>query len=91
MCNYVILTSNYEGFPVIYGEAITLCKPIITTIDVTDDAISIPHNYGYICKKDEKDIANTIVSVINHDTLKYKKLNIDEINDAKYQQIKKIL
>ena len=91
LCDYVILTSNYEGFPVIYGEAITLNKPIITTINVTDESISIPNNFGYICKKDEKDIANTILSVINHDSIKYKKVNIDEINNSKYKLIKEII
>lgn len=91
LCDYVILTSNYEGFPVIYGEAITLNKPIISTIDVTDESISIPNNFGYICQKDEKDIAKTISSVIKHDNLKYKKINIDEVNMNKYELLKKIM
>lgn len=91
LCDYVILTSNYEGFPVIYGEAITLKKPIITTIDVTDEAISIKNNFGYICKKDEKDIANTIISVVKHDTLKYKKIDINEVNNNKYNLLKEIM
>ena len=91
MCDYVVLTSNYEGFPVIYGEAITLHKPIITTIDVTDESISIPHNYGYVCKKDEQDIANTITSILKGHEIKYKKANIDEINQNKYELLKKII
>ena len=91
LCDYVILTSNYEGFPVVYGEAITLGKKIITTIDVTDEVISIPHNFGYICQKDEKDIANTIVSVISHDNLKYKKLDINEVNNNKNKLLKKLM
>lgn len=91
LCDYVILTSNYEGFPVIYGEAIVLNKPIITTINATDDAISIPNNFGYICKKDEKDIADTIINATKKDKLKYKKVNIDEINQNKYEMLKKII
>ena len=91
LCDYVILASDYEGFPVVYGEAITLNKPIITTIDVTDESISIPNNFGYICKKDEKDIANTIVSVTKNDKLKYKKVDINDINENKYKMIKRIM
>ena len=34
LADYILLTSDYEGFPVTYLEAITLHKPIITTIDV---------------------------------------------------------
>lgn len=91
LSDYIILTSDYEGFPVIYGEAITLKKPIITTIDVSDEFISISNNYGYICKKDEKDIANTIINVVEHDNLKYKELDINKMNEDKYNFLKQIL
>ncbi len=47
-CDYLILTSRYEGFPVVYNEAIILEKPIITTINVSDDYISIPNRFGYV-------------------------------------------
>lgn len=51
-CDYLILTSRYEGFPVIYNEAIILEKPIITTIDVSDDYVSIPNRFGYVVNED---------------------------------------
>ena len=91
MADYIILTSDYEGFPVIYGEALTLQKRIISTIDVSDESISIPNNYGYICDKDEKDIANTIIKLINNDSLKYKKANISKINRNKYNMIQELI
>jgi len=47
-CDYLILTSRYEGFPVVYNEAIILEKPIVTTIDVSDDYVSIPNRFGYV-------------------------------------------
>ena len=49
-CNYLIMTSRYEGFPVVYNEAIILDKPIVTTRDVSDDYISIPNRFGYVVK-----------------------------------------
>lgn len=51
-CDYLILTSRYEGFPVVYNEAIILEKPIITTIDVSDDYVSIPNRFGYVVNED---------------------------------------
>ena len=90
LCDYILLTSDYEGFPLIYGEAITLNKPIISTIDVTDNYISIPNNFGYICKKDEKDIASTMINILNSN-YKMKKLDIKKINEEKYEMLKKII
>ena len=91
IADYIILTSDYEGFPVIYGEALTLQKRIISTIDVSDESISIPNNYGYICNKNEEDIANTIIKLINNDSLKYKKANISKINRNKYNMIQELI
>lgn len=88
MADYLILTSNYEGFPVVYGEAITLNKPIITTIDVSDEAIKIPQNFGIITKKNETDISNVILSILNKNDFKPKKLDIDEVNKNKLKMIK---
>ena len=34
-CDSVILTSNFEGYPVVYIESLVFNKPIITT-DVSD-------------------------------------------------------
>lgn len=91
MCDYLLLTSDYEGFPVVYGEAITFKKKIISTIDVSDETIRIPNNFGYIVKKDENDIKNTIINVINHDTLKYQEINIDKVNENKLNMLKDLI
>ncbi len=91
LCDYVVLTSNYEGFPVVYGEAITFKKKIITTIDVSDEFIKIPNNFGYICQKNEKDISDTIFKVSTHDTLKYKSVDIDKANENKLKELEKLI
>ena len=41
MADYIVLTSDYEGYPVVYQEAIILNRKIITTIDATDENFSI--------------------------------------------------
>jgi glycosyltransferase involved in cell wall biosynthesis len=51
-----ILTSKYEGFPVVYIESLILDLPIITTVYVTDNIIDIKKDYGIIVDEDEKSI-----------------------------------
>jgi len=88
--DYVILTSNYEGFPVIYLEAIVLGKKIITTIDVTDENISIPNNFGYIVSKDPYEMALEISKILNSSILKYKKIYFKIINNNKIKKLESI-
>jgi uncharacterized protein YlbG (UPF0298 family) len=51
-----VLTSNYEGFPVVYLESVIFNVPIITTIDVSGDGLKIKDNYGVIAEKNSADI-----------------------------------
>lgn len=52
--NYVILTSDYEGYPVVFLESFILQKPIITT-DVSDYE-QVEGRYGIVTKKDSESI-----------------------------------
>ena len=87
--DYLILTSNYEGFPVVYNEAIILEKPIITTIDVTDDYISIPNRFGVIVNE------NNIYDEVRKLTKKKMKISetvdFNNLNTKRINAIKKIL
>lgn len=84
--DYLILTSRYEGFPVVYNEAIILEKPIITTIDVTDDFISIPNRFGYVVNKTTlydkvKELSKTNESIkekVDYDKLNKKRISLIE-------------
>ena len=64
LADYFLLTSDYEGFPVVYLEAMILNLPIITTIDVTDNYFGSISEYGIVVDNDEDDIYNTIKEVI---------------------------
>ena len=81
--DYVISTSNYEGFPILFTDAIVLDKKIITTISLSDEAINVAKDFSYLSVKNEDDLAKTILSVLSNDSLKVKKLNIDKINSNK--------
>lgn len=52
----LVLSSDYEGFPVVYYEALILGKGIITTIPVSDEQIHIA-DYATITEKNPEALA----------------------------------
>ena len=63
MADYIILTSDYEGFPVTYLEAITLNKKIITTFPTSDDTVDISE-YANIIDKDKDKMIEQIKTIL---------------------------
>lgn len=84
--DYIILTSDYEGFPVTYLESIVLNKEIITTIDVSDDEINIGKDYAYIIPKKESEMIKKVKNIL---TKKQKRKNID-LNNIQKERMKKL-
>jgi len=66
LADYFILTSEYEGFPVVYVESLLFDLPILTTIPVSDQVINIEKDYGIIMKKEAGDIYLTMKRVIDN-------------------------
>ena len=89
--DYIILTSDYEGFPVVYNEAIILNKKIITTIDVSDDYIRIKDRFGYIIDKDMNKMTIEIDNIIKNDNLKTEKVDFTKINKERIKKIESII
>ena len=83
--DYVILTSDYEGFPVTYLEAIALNKKIITTFPTSDDSIDI-NKYAYVISKDEKTMVKQVKDIFKD---KKEKIKID-LKKVQEDRIKKI-
>lgn len=90
-CDYLILTSNYEGFPVVYNEAIVLDKPILTTIDVSDDFISIKDRFGIIMLKDVDDIYKTINNVIKEKFEIKEKIDFNDLNKKRMFKLESLM
>lgn len=86
--DYIILTSDYEGFPVTYLEAIVLEKRIITTIDVSDDKINMGKDYAEIVSKDE-DIMVKEVKTILEKPRKIKKIDLALIQKERSKELEK--
>lgn len=85
--DYIILTSDYEGFPVTYLESIVLNKKIITTIEVSDEYIDIK-DYVYIISKDEK--GKEEVKKLLTNPVEKEKIDLDKIQKKRMKRLEKI-
>lgn len=81
----VILTSEYEGYPVVFLESLILNKPIITT--KVSDYQDIEGKFGYVTEKNSKDIYEKMKLFIENGYKTNSKFNAKEYND---QIIKKL-
>lgn len=88
--DYIVLSSDYEGFPLIYYEAIVLNKKIITTIDVSDDYLKVDE-HAHIVSKNENIMLEEIRSILKSDNLKQKKVDFNEINRKKIKKLEDII
>lgn len=87
--DYIILTSDYEGFPVTYLESLVLNKNIITTIPVSDDKIDIK-DYAYIISKNEDKMLKEVKDILK----KYKKqkdISITKIQEERIKELEEII
>lgn len=89
MCNYLILSSRYEGFPVVYNEAIVLNKQIVTTIDVSDDFISIKDRFGYVVNKEN--IYDKVIELCQEENKLKEKVDFDKLNKKRIKDLEKIM
>lgn len=83
----MILTSDFEGYPVIYNECMVLQKPIITTIPVSDQYFDIK-DYAILVEKDSNQIAKKIKEFHKYSC---KKINFEEINNGRIESLKEII
>lgn len=89
LADYIILTSDYEGFPVTYLEAITLHKRLITTIDVSDELINIGKDYATIISKEQKDLVKDVKKELKNPR-EIKKIDINDIQKKRLKELEKI-
>ena len=83
--DYIILTSDYEGFPVTYLEAIALGKNIITTIPTSDDAIDM-HKYAYIVSKEEKEMVKQVKNIIKENK-DCEKIDLEKVQEFRKEKL----
>lgn len=93
-CDCFLLSSKYEGYPVVLIEAMILGKPIITT-DMSDAKKDIDNKYGIVVENSEKGVYNGMKRFLdNYDNFKKgyidKNQKIEKFSPEKYnEEIKK--
>lgn len=90
LCDYLVITSLHEGFPVTFLEALTLEKKIISTISVSDDEINLK-DHGYIVSHDVEKMKNEVLEIINKEDKKFKKIDFDRIYDNRLKKIQSVI
>lgn len=90
MCDSVILTSEFEGYPVVYIEALTLGKTIITT-DVSDSKKDIEGKFGLVCEKNVEDIYEKMKYFIENGYTIKQKFNPEEFNEKIIKSVENII
>ena len=90
LADYLLITSDYEGFPMTFLEAIVLNKPIISTINVSDELINIEKDFGYIISKDEKEMTKEVKNILKN-SLKTKKIDFNLIQEKRMKKLEKII
>lgn len=88
-CDYLLITSNYEGYPVIFNEAITLKKDIISTIKISDNYTCIGDNFGFLISKDN--FVLEIQKILNNKLHNNDKINIEDINNKRIKDIEELI
>ena len=89
-CDAIIFTSNYEGYPVTYMEALVLNKKILTTVIVSDGIIDM-ERYAISMERNSNDIAQKILKNVSKKTNKSYDLNFEQIEDQIIKMIEKII
>lgn len=87
----VILTSEYEGYPVVYVEAMVLGVPILTT-NVSDSKEEIDGKYGIVIQNNSpEEIAKTMKEIIKNKEKYIEKFDANLFNNIVINKIENII
>jgi glycosyltransferase involved in cell wall biosynthesis len=84
-----ILTSDYEGFPIVYLEALLFKLPIITTIDVSTDFFKMSDGYATIAEKNEISVYECMKMYLDKQCKNKRKLDIKKYNNEIMTKLEK--
>ena len=90
LCDYLVITSIHEGFPVTFLEALALDKKIISTISVSDDSVDLKL-YGNIVSSNINTMKKQVLDIIKNNEKQTKKLDFNKINNNKMKKIQSLI
>lgn len=89
LADAVVLSSDYEGYPVVFIESMVLGKPIITT-DVSDYE-DVKGKYGIVCEKNSDSLYKAMKDFINNEFIKTDEFNPEKFNQNIIDKLEKII
>lgn len=90
-CDYLLLTSKYEGYPLVFTESLVLKTGVISTIKVSDDVFEIGNNYGFVISKQYNKMKEEIKNILVNKEKKKTKFNFEEINKNRVELLEKLI
>ena len=83
----LVLSSDYEGFPVVYFEAMILTKDIITTISVSDERVDVGA-YATVAEKTTESFAQALIGYEKRDNAP---LDMADLNRKRLEKLTKLM
>lgn len=90
LADCVILTSDYEGYPVVFLESFVLNKPIITT-NISDAKEEVEDRFGKVVNKDIKQIYEAMKDFIQNGYQIQNKFDAEQYNREIINKLEKII
>ena len=84
----MVMSSDFEGYPVVFVEAMILGKPIITT-DVSDSMKDVKDRFGIVTEKTEDGIYNAMKEFLESG-FKTQEFNPEKYNEEILEALDKI-
>ena len=85
----LLMSSDFEGYPVVFIESLILNKPIITT-DVSDSKKDIQGRYGLVVEKTEDGVYNGMKEYLENG-FNMEKFDPEEFNKSIIKKLKEII
>lgn len=86
----VIITSEYEGYPVVFVESFILNIPIITT-DVSDSKVDVKGKYGIVTTKEIESIYTAMKEFIKNGYQIKETFDAEKYNNEIIQKLNKLI
>lgn len=79
----LMLSSDYEGFPVVYTEAAVLGRSIITTVCASDGFLTVDGANAYVAEKTPESIADKLEEFLDDEIKKTVSFDFRQTNEGK--------